>query len=287
MRGLLASPLGFLIGLSLGALGGGGSILAVPVLVYVAGESAQAATTTSLIVVGLASLVGMTEHLRAGRVEVRAGLLFGIAGIGGSFAGSALNRGLDPDVLLLAFSGLILVAAWRMLTGCPSCTKVGADVAIAEGGAPVGQGDPVPPVGGGGTAVVRRGLDLRLDAPTVVKFVLAGTVVGFFTGLFGVGGGFVIVPALTLLLAFPMPQAVGTSLLIIAINCAWALVARVGHQSVDWEVTIPFAVAALAGVVTGTRLADRLPAQTLLRWFAGLLVAVAVYTATTSLLALT
>lgn len=284
MRGLFASPLGFLIGLSLGALGGGGSILAVPVLVYVAGESPQAATTTSLIVVGLASLVGMAEHLRAGRVEVRAGLLFGLAGIGGSFAGSALNRGLDPDVLLLAFSGLIVVAAWRMLTGCPSCTKVGADAAVdAE---PLGEGDPVPPVGGAGT-VVRRGLDLRLDAPTVVKFVLAGSVVGFFTGLFGVGGGFVIVPALTLLLAFPMPQAVGTSLLIISINCAWALVARVGHQPIDWEVTVPFAIAALAGVVTGTRLADRLPAQTLLRWFAGLLVAVAVYTATTSLLALT
>ena len=288
MRGLLASPLGFLIGLSLGALGGGGSILAVPVLVYVAGESAQAATTTSLIVVGLASLVGMTEHLRAGRVEVRAGLLFGLAGIGGSFAGSALNQGLDPDVLLLAFSGLILVAAWRMVTGCPSSTKVGADAAV-DAAVPLGEGDAVPPVGGvgGGGTAVHRGLDLRLDAPTVVKFVLAGTVVGLFTGLFGVGGGFVIVPALTLLLAFPMPQAVGTSLLIISINCAWALVARVGHQPIDWQVTVPFAVAALAGVITGTRLADRLPAQTLLRWFAGLLVAVAVYTATTSLFALT
>lgn len=287
MRGLLASPLGFLIGLSLGALGGGGSILAVPVLVYVAGESPQSATTTSLIVVGLASLVGMAEHLRAGRVEVRAGLLFGLAGIGGSFAGSALNRGLDEDVLLLAFSVLIVVAAWRMLTGCPSCTRVGADAAVVddEARAPGGSVPSVDP--DGGRVAVRRGLDLHLDAPTVVKFVLAGTVVGFFTGLFGVGGGFVIVPALTLLLAFPMPQAVGTSLLIIAMNCAWALVARVSHQSVDWQVTLPFALSALAGVVTGTRLADRLPAQTLLRWFAGLLVAVAVYTATTSLLALT
>lgn len=288
MRGLLASPLGFLIGLSLGALGGGGSILAVPVLVYVAGESPQAATTTSLIIVGLAALVGMAEHLRAGRVEVRAGLLFGFAGIGGSFAGSALNRGLDPDVLLLAFSALIVVAAWRMLTGCPSCTRVGADAAVGGAG-PLAEGETVPAVPGvdGATTVVRRGLDLRLDTATVVKFLLAGTVVGFFTGLFGVGGGFVIVPALTLLLGFPMPQAVGTSLLIIAVNCTWALVARLGHQSVDWRVTLPFAVAALAGVVTGTRLADRLPAETLLRWFAGLLVAVAVYTATTSLFALT
>ena len=129
MRALLTSPFGFLIGLSLGALGGGGSILAVPVLVYIAGESPQAATTTSLIVVGLDALVGMGEHLRAGRVEVRPGLLFGLAGVGGSFLGSALNRGLDPDVLLLAFSGLIVIAAWRMLTGCPTCTRVGEEAA--------------------------------------------------------------------------------------------------------------------------------------------------------------
>ena len=114
----------------------------------------------------------------------------------------------------------------------------------------------------------------------------AGTAVGFFTGLFGVGGGVIIVPALTLLLTFPMPTAIGTSLLIIAINCAWALLARVGHTEVDWAVTISFAIAALAGVVTGTRIADRLPAQTLLRWFAGLLVAVAAYTAVSSLLKL-
>ena len=275
MRALLTSPFGFLIGLSLGALGGGGSILAVPVLVYIAGESPQAATTTSLIVVGLAALVGMGEHFRAGRVEVRPGLLFGLAGVGGSFLGSALNRGLDPDVLLLAFSGLIMVAAWRMLTGCPTCTRVGEEAA-ERAAATDGDGR------GGGPVGVR----LRLDAPTVAKVVAAGTAVGFFTGLFGVGGGFIIVPALTLLLAFPMPKAIGTSLLIIAINCAWALLARVGHTEVDWAVTVPFAIAALAGVVTGTRIADRLPAQTLLRWFAGLLVAVAVYTAASSLVAL-
>ena len=272
MRALLTSPLGFLIGLSLGALGGGGSILAVPVLVYVAGESAQAATTTSLIVVGLASLVGMVDHLRAGRVAVGPGLLFGLAGVGGSFAGSALNRGLDPDVLLLAFSALIVVAAWRMLTGCPTCTRVGEEAAEADAESR-----------GGSTKV---GVRLHLDVATVVKVVAAGTAVGFFTGLFGVGGGFIIVPALTLLLAFPMPKAIGTSLLIIAINCAWALLARVGHAEVDWAVTVPFAVAAVAGVATGTRIADRLPAQTLLRWFAGLLVAVAAYTAVSSLLKL-
>ena len=272
MRGLLASPLGFLVGLSLGALGGGGSILAVPVLVYVAGEEAQAATTTSLIIVGGAALLGMADHWRAGRVRVGAGVLFGLAGVGGSLAGSALNRRLDPDVLLLAFSALVLLAAWRMVTACPSCTAVGAADAT--------RASPEP----GGRLLVRT--RLRADRATIVKVVGAGTVVGFFTGLFGVGGGFVIVPALTLLLAFSMPEAIGTSLLVIAVNTATSLAARVGAGGIDWAVTLPFALASMVGVVTGSRLADRLPARTMLRWFAALLVAVAVYTAARSLLAL-
>ena len=178
-------------------------------------------------------------------------------------------------------SGLSVIAAWRMLTGCPTCTRVGEEAAERAAGA-VGPEGAAP----GATGAMGVGVRLRLDAPTIAKVVAAGTAVGFFTGLFGVGGGFIIVPALTLLLAFPMPKAIGTSLLIIAINCAWALLARVGHTEVDWAVTVPFAIAALAGVVTGTRIADRLPAQTLLRWFAGLLVAVAAYTAVSSLLKL-
>src|SRR5579875_1666632 len=107
-------PLGFLIGLSLGSLGGGGSILAVPALVYGAGESAHAATTTSLVVVGATALAGMAGHLRAGRVRFWSGLGFGLVGIAGSFLGSLLNRDVPGDVLLLAFSGLIVAAAWRM-----------------------------------------------------------------------------------------------------------------------------------------------------------------------------
>ena len=113
-RALLVSPLGFLIGVSLGALGGGGSILAVPILVYAAGESPQDATTTSLVVVGAASFVGMFAHLRAGRVRVLPGIMFGLAGVGGSLIGTSLNHAVDANVLLLAFAALMLVAAWRM-----------------------------------------------------------------------------------------------------------------------------------------------------------------------------
>jgi uncharacterized membrane protein YfcA len=260
MRALLASPLGFLIGVSLGALGGGGSILAVPALVFAAGQDPREATTTSLLLVGVAALVGMGAHWRAGRVRVGTGLLFGFAGVGGSLAGSALNRDVDPDLLLLGFAGLVLVAAWRMLTGCPTCTNIGEQLAITRPG---------------NTLVA----DPRIGRRTVAVVLLAGTGVGFVTGLFGVGGGFVIVPALTLGLKLPMPQAIGTSLLVIAVNAAVGLAGRLATTGIDWAVTAPFTVAAIAGVLTGGRLADRLDAEGSLRWFAGLLVAVALYTA--------
>ena len=113
MRALIASPLGFLIGLSLGALGGGGSILAVPALVYVAGQSARDATTTSLMVVGMASLVGMDTHRRAGRVDVARGVVFGLVGIGGGLPRGGLDRPPGPPPLLLRLSGRGVVAPRR------------------------------------------------------------------------------------------------------------------------------------------------------------------------------
>lgn len=117
MRAFLASPLGFLIGLSLGALGAGGSILAIPALVYGAGQDPKAATATSLLLVGTTALAGLGPHWHAGRVRPGVGFAFGMTGIGGSLAGSLLNHRLDPDVLLLGFSGLVLVAAGRMSAG--------------------------------------------------------------------------------------------------------------------------------------------------------------------------
>jgi uncharacterized membrane protein YfcA len=111
LRGFLASPLGFLIGLSLGALGGGGSILAVPALVYGAGQSPREATASSLLLVGVASTIGLRPHLRAGRVLAATGLAFGAAGIPGSLLGSALNHRVDQDLLLLGFAGLLVAVA--------------------------------------------------------------------------------------------------------------------------------------------------------------------------------
>ena len=127
----------------------------------------------------------------------------------------------------------------------------------------------------------------RLATAMVLRVALVGTAVGFLTGLFGVGGGFVIVPALTLVLGFTMPQAIGTSLLVIAINAATALAARLGTSGVDWSVALPFTAAALAGVLTGSSIANRIDARALVRWFAASLVALSLYITTTALISLT
>ena len=260
-RALLASPLGFLIGVSLGALGGGGSILAVPVLVFIVGQDPAAATTTSLLVVGIASVIGAAGHWRHGRVRLGPGLAFGLIGAAGSVAGAVLNRRLEGDVLLLAFAGLVLIAAWRIVIGCPSCTRVGELDALATSDETGGAATRTP--------VANRSGLFRIGA--------AGTLVGFLTGLFGVGGGFVIVPALALVLRYPMPQAIGTSLVVIAVNTAIAFAARLGG-SIDWCTSLLFAVAASAGVGAGTRIADRIRPQAMQRGLAALLVFVALYT---------
>ncbi len=271
MRGLLASPLGFLIGVSLGALGGGGSILAVPALVYAAGQDPKAATTTSLVLVTITALIGIIPHWRAGRVRFAAGAIFGLAGIGGSLLGSHWNKAANPDVLLLAFSVLMLVAAYamwrRVQAAAPPARSAGAaantdDTSLAQ-------------------------TDVRIDASTVIKVILAGSFVGLLTGFFGVGGGFVIVPALVLALGFTMPEAVGTSLLVIAVNSTVALATRLPGGTVDWGIVVPFTIASLIGVVVGSHLASTRDPSFLQKWFVILLVVVAFYTATRSILALT
>lgn len=189
--------------------------------------------------------------------------MFGLVGIAGSLVGSALDRRLDGDVLLLAFAGLILVAAWRIVASCPSCTRNGEASVIDQ-----------PPEGDGTVKTRTR----TMTPGRVAKIAAAGTAVGFLTGLFGVGGGFVIVPALALVLGFSMPAAVGTSLLVIAVNTAVALAARAGAGTIDWGTTLVFTGAATAGVSAGKRVVDRLEPESMQRAFAVLLVAVALYT---------
>lgn len=268
MRALLASPLGLLIGLSLGALGGGGSILAVPALVYAAGQSAKGATTTSLILVAITSLIGLVPHWRANRVRWAPGLLFGAAGVGGSLLGSHWNEAANPDVLLLAFSGVMFLAGWAMLRRARAAA---AAAQLATAGALPSSAAPAP-----------EPAAVHADVRTVVKVLFAGTGVGLLTGFFGVGGGFVIVPALVLALGFTMPEAVGTSLLVITVNSVVALSTRLSSGAIEWGAVVPFTVASLIGVVIGSRLASTRDSSSLQRWFVGLLFVVAAYTAVSS-----
>jgi len=241
---LLALPFGVAIGLSLGLVGGGGSILAVPVLVYVLGEHVRQATTESLLIVGVTSLAGALEHWRGGRVRWRVAVGFGVGSVGGAFAGTALNRLASGTTILFAFAGVMLVAALAMLR---------------RGGGTTGGG-----------AIV-RGRRLWLRAPPL------GVAVGLLTGFFGVGGGFVVVPALVLLLGLAMPVAIGTALLVVATTSAAALAAHLASGSIDWRIAVAFTTSAVVAAVAGSRLGTHLSTARLSQLFAGLIVLVALY----------
>ena len=270
MRALLASPLGFLIGMALGSVGGGGSILAVPALVYVAGQNPHAATTTSLVVVGATALGGMFSHLRAGRVKLGPGIVFGLVGTGGSLLGAMISKQIPSNLLLFLFSFLILFAAYRMWPkGSKESQVQGSDLDDAEGGSLS--------VSGSSVAVVTTATNARTKM--IILVLVTGTVVGFLTGLFGVGGGFVIVPALVLALKYDMPEAVGTSLLVIGVNSAIALLGRIATSHVQWSIAIPFTIAGLLGSLVGRRISDKVPVRTLAKSFVALLLVVGAYVA--------
>lgn len=265
---LLVLPVGLVIGLSLGALGGGGSILTVPALVYLLGQDPRQATTGSLVIVGLTSLVALVPHARRGRVRAGQGLAFGALGTAGSFAGSALAAHVAPAVLLTGFAALMLLVATLMIRR--------SRAAAASPAAPdLGRADLEPML------TLRP---LSCACPRVVRLLVTATVVGLLTGFFGVGGGFVLVPALVLALSFDMPTAVGTSLLVIAVNSATALLARASSgTSPSWAVVVAVTTVAVVGSLVGGRLASRVPPRLLTRAFSVLLVGVALYTAARSL----
>jgi len=269
-----ALGLGLLIGLVMGALGGGGSVLTVPALVFALGLSAQEATTGSLVIVGITAVVASVGHARSGNTRWKTGLLIGAAGVPASLLGTRLNRLVDENVLLLSFAALMLVAAAGMLLQSHSHAPDPAD--DEDTGSRTS----------GGTATAVRPAPTITGSKAALRLVAAGLLIGFLTGFLGVGGGFVIVPVLAIALGFSMPVAVGTSLLVIALNSAVALVARVGNSTFAWDVIVPFTLAAIIGSLLGKKVADRVASHTLTRAFAVLLVAVAVYVATRAALAL-
>jgi len=270
----IAVILGLAVGMSLGALGGGGSTLAVPLLVFVAGMTAQDATTASLLVVGVAAAIGVVGHYRNGNVRIGVGVAFGLAGIVGSRIGTLLNRSLSEQFLLLAFSALIIFVAIKMYRG----TRPTPDGDAPESVDQLRDTDR----NDGALAVLPRTRTsetlTELTAVSVAKLAGAATAVGLLTGLFGVGGGFAVVPALTLLLGFGAKEAIGTSLVVIAVNATVALGMRSGELDFDWTIVLPFLATVAIGVLIGTRIARRIDADDLTRGFAVMLGVVALYT---------
>ncbi|MBW0092169.1 sulfite exporter TauE/SafE family protein [Pseudonocardia sp. KRD-184] len=277
----LAAGLGLVMGLVIGALGGGGGVLTVPLLVYALGVTAQSATTSSIIIVGITALVGTLARIRGGGIDWRTGLIFGALGIPSAFLGTLLNRNVDQQVLLLAFAAVTVLAATAMLINSrPEAEKPAQ---------PADGSTPCEPSGGGTVATATRSTAgptraRRRFLVTAVKVVLSGIVVGFMTGFLGVGGGFLVVPALVIILRMPMTAAIGTSLLIITLNAVTSMASRLGSPlDLDWRIVVPFTVLAVVGSFLGKRVADRLSGQLLTRAFAIMLILVGGFVAAEAL----
>ena len=285
MTTLVAVGLGLIIGAFLGALGGGGAILTVPALVYLLGQSARDATTSSVIIVGAAALTGMIGYARSGHVRWRLGVMFGIAGTAAAYAGTALNRHVNQHYLLISFAVVMGVAATGMLLRArnpkPAAAAASASdastVLVSEAESGTVTTRPAPPTVDVPARSSEFGDGSRWMA--AAKILIAGLGVGFMTGFFGVGGGFVIVPVLVLLFNLSMPVAAATSLLIIAINSAASLLARAGTAHFHWSIIVPFTIAAMAASLGGKAIAGKLPDKMLTRIFAGMLIAIGLFVA--------
>lgn len=235
---LLAAAGALLVGLTLGLLGGGGAIVTVPVLVYAMRLDPKLAVVMALPIVGGVSLIGVVQHWRQGNVDFRTAGAFGLAAMLGAFGGAKLAQFVSGTVQLLLLAALMLGAAISMLRAN------GLGAAASESG-----------VRNLGVGVLATGLG-----------------VGVLTGLLGIGGGFLLVPALVLLANVPMRQAVGTSLTVIAMNTAAGYLGYLGQVDVPWLLVMQFGAIAAAGIVVGSALVPRIPQLALKRTFGVLLI---------------
>ncbi len=226
------------IGISLGAFGAGGSIITLPLLVYVAGIPAHTAIGMSLVIVGATSIFGSYLHYRQGQVFAKAVLMLGAAGAVGAFFGSTLTHLVSETVLMLSFAALMI---------------------------------------GSGAAMLRKKPDSNLvPRCSPPRCLTIGAAVGVMTGFLGVGGGFLIVPALIIFAGLAPKTAVGSSLAIIGLNSAAGVIGQLRYTDMDWKLTSAFLVAAVLGMAVGTRICTEISQRALQRSFAWFIIAVAV-----------
>lgn len=240
---VLEVSLGLLIGLSLGLFGGGGSILTVPILVYAMGFEAKASIAMSLVVVGVTSLIGVIGHWRIGNVHLRVTLVFGSVAMVGTYLGARLSVFVSGTFQLVLFAVVMMAAGYFMLLGrVPGVRPEAGELHLGD----------------------RSRLPIAL-------VVVEGLAVGVLTGLVGVGGGFLIVPALVLLVRIPMRQAVGTSLAVISLKSTTGFLGYLGQVQIEWSFIGLFTAVAIVGILIGTKILRFVPQRALRRGFAILL----------------
>lgn len=241
---VIALVLAVVVGIALGLLGGGGSILTVPILTYVLGMEPRVAIAASLFIVGATSAVGMIGHARSGRVRWKTGALFGGAGMLGAFAGGLLGGFIPGTVLMILFAAMMIATATAMIRGRKNA---------------------------------RTEASAHEHALPIPRVLLDGFAVGIATGLVGAGGGFLIVPALTLLGGLPMATAVGTSLLVIAMKSFAGLGGYLLSTQLNWPLVLAFTAIAIAGSFIGVRLSGAIPERSLRRGFGVFVLAVGAF----------
>lgn len=246
---VLGGAFALLVGLVLGLLGGGGSVLTVPILIYVLHVPVKPAIAMSLCVVGLVALIGFLSHLRQRTVATSVAFVFGPFAVIAAFAGARIARHIPSVVQLVVFAIVGLAGSVLMLRG---------------GFKRAGQSE-------SSTYVFKP------DARTILLLALEGLGVGLLTGIIGVGGGFLIVPALVLVTGLPMRLAIGTSLLVITMNALSGFAGYVGTIEIDWHLVAWFTAIAAAGSVVGALASKRVPQQRLRQVFGYLLIAVSFY----------
>jgi uncharacterized protein len=240
---LLALPLGLATGVMLGLLGAGGSVLTVPALVYLLGQPVSEATTAALVIVSANAAVGAVGNARQGTINVRLAAGFGAASILGALIGSYLSSLVRGETVLFLLALVMLGSAWSLWRGRPERAEVRS----------------------------------RSRPARVALVASLGFTVGVLTGFFGVGGGFLIVPVLVLLLDLPVRLAIGTSLLIITVTALAGLAGHLVSGGVSWPITLAFGAAGMVGAWVGSRGGRHLTSETLSRAFAIMLVAVALF----------
>nr|WP_218849934.1 sulfite exporter TauE/SafE family protein [Nesterenkonia sandarakina] len=229
------------IGISLGLLGGGGTILAVPLLTYVAGMPPKEAIAASMFIIGVTSAVSVVAHARRGNVQWRTGFIFGAAAMAGAFGGGLLGSRLPSAVLMVAFGVMMVATALAMILDRRAQAAAGP----------------------------RKKLPLT-------KILLEGLVVGLVTGMVGAGGGFLVVPALVLLGGLAMPAAVGTSLLIISMKSFTGLAGYLTSVSIDWGPVLMITGITVIGALIGTAFGKHVPEKALKKAFGYLVLAMGI-----------